>query len=101
MNVIIGIGYGASSTRPALSEDEQKDFRNAVIMVTETIGKFISVIDGESYSRGWGQEDATWIVAEIQPTDLILLYSELERLRMRFEQDAIAVTVGHTQLIGV
>jgi len=100
-NVTIAIGYGASKTQGPLNYDQRAEFRQTVYNACKYLGTLQAVIDGPSYSPGWGQENSTWFaVSDVSPYQLSKITATLKELAGAFGQDAIALTVGTTLLIG-
>ena len=102
MNVtaIVSIGFGDSSTRPALDRDESAEFAALTkVAIQKARGEIVSQISGPSYSEEWGTENGIWYVASIHPGDVHHLRSYLAPVKAKFGQDAIALTVGKTEFI--
>ena len=61
-NILLAIAHGPSSTVDIPQEHHVREaFREEVEEAVESHGGLVMArIEGESWSRGWGSEDATW-----------------------------------------
>jgi hypothetical protein len=60
-------------------------------------------VDGANHRGTWAahtEESATW-VAEVEDDELPHVEAQLDALAYRFGQDAIALTIGTTKLVGL
>lgn len=97
MNIIVAIGFGASSTWGALDNGESTQFGAAVRNQIKDHGKLLAEIYGESYSEGWGQEPAAWFAGTT--TAIEPLKAVLRDLAIKYGRDAIVVLSGETVLV--
>jgi hypothetical protein len=97
--VTISIGRGVPGGGDMFA-DEWDDFRNDVRGVLETFGATVYVDAAQSVGEweGVAEESATWVAAV--PSDCVeWLRGSLGVLRERYQQDAIALTIGETTLV--
>lgn len=63
-------------------------------------GEIVATVGGDSGSAEWGGEQAYWVAASIPDVALADLRESLGHLAAGFQQDAVALTVGETTLVG-
>jgi hypothetical protein len=91
-NVIIGIGLDGSPDPQA--------FATGVRGIIVGHGELVAEIQGVSADEEWGSEPAVWFAANFHNVQALTLakYS-LKSLATEHKQDAIAWTVGTTELV--
>ena len=98
MNAIIGIGRNVGNE--PMDYERWRNFRISIRSVVERNGgKMIADVVGQSYSEGWGFEEAAWFAFDASNLNLGQLRQDLSALADQYGQDAIALTVGATDLV--
>jgi hypothetical protein len=101
MNAIISIGRGRQTDPNYLDSLDWSAFQLQLDEAAQYVGHIVSRTSGESQSDGWGREASYTVVLEdLVSGDVAVLRSYLARLAFAYQQDAIALTVGQTDLVG-
>jgi len=101
MRVTVTISIGRNIDGRPMTDDRWESFRDAV---SEALAWEVATtyVDGALSTGSWQgapETSATW-VASLSESQLPTLRIRLRILARRFHQDAIALTVGATELLG-
>jgi hypothetical protein len=101
MNAIISIGRGRQTDPNYLGNAEWSAFQAYLDESIQRFGHIVSRTTGYSTSDSWGTEQSYTVVLEdLVSSEIPLLRSALASLATLYSQDAIALTVGQTDLVG-
>lgn len=101
ITVTVSIGRGAHAAQQPLDDIDWASFRRLVaVLLTETIDGDLHVDDALSVGvwDGVPEESATF-VAEVSQHTLGVIRAGLRFLAVAYGQQAIALTIGHTEFI--
>jgi hypothetical protein len=99
--VTVSIGRGAGASQDPLGRDSWYAFRSQVAAALEhDCGGTVHVQDAQSVGVWDGQvEESSTFVAAVPAHTLGVLRARLGVLKARYGQEAIALTVGHTEFV--
>jgi hypothetical protein len=96
----VSIGRGAHNAQEPLSDADWQSFRVLVRTLLEHVGGTVHVRDALSVGEWDGVlEDSSTFVADVPPQTLGTLRVGLRFLAVAFGQQAIALTLGHTEFV--
>jgi hypothetical protein len=97
----VSIGRGAHAAQAPLDDLDWASFRDLVAaLLTETVGGVLHVDDASSTGEWNGEpEDSATFVAEIPQHSLAVVRAGLRVLAVTYGQEAIALTLGHTEFV--
>ena len=97
----VSIGRGAHAAQEPLDDRQWQAFRDALaVLLTTVVDGTIHVFDAASVGEWDGQsEDSSTFVAEIPVSALASLRHGLRFLASIYGQEAIALTLGHTEFV--
>lgn len=100
LDVVIGIGRGRPQDDNYIADVTRwHAFRGDVHGIAREWGTVNATNHGETFSQGWGTEQGFWVAATIPADTLPTLRSALRHLATYWRQDAVALTVGATELV--
>lgn len=96
---IISIGRGANDSENYLADNVWRYFQSALETSCRLGGRITFTEAGLSTSPSWGTEES-FTVGLVSNHSLALVTDMMSILARAYGQDAIAVTVGQTYLVG-
>jgi hypothetical protein len=97
----VSIGRGAHAAQQPLSDAEWDGFRGIVATLLTSVADGTLHVDSALSTGEWNgePEESATFVAEVPVTHLAVVRSGLRLLAQFYGQEAIALTLGHTEFI--
>lgn len=101
VTVVVSIGRGAHAAQEPLSDVQWSEFRrNVGVLLSDTVGGTVHVHDALSAGEWDGvPEDSATFVAAVPQHSLAVVRAGLRFLAVSYGQEAIALTIGHTEFV--
>lgn len=99
MDAIVSIGRGNTESINHLNDRKWSAFQREITSVCQDNGEVTFVTSGTSTSKHWGVEASYTVGVHLRHNSLGHLTNKLSDLAAVFEQEAISVTVGNTEMV--